>query len=137
MKQLLLVGFAMALSIATPTMLRAEASEFVYDKVKVNKELAILNAADAYLTSHQATVAELRNKGILPDDVALTWSPDDATPPLGIPSVVWGFCFGILGVLLVYVMTDQSKEETKKAFYGCVAGAIFWVILNVIFNVIL
>jgi hypothetical protein len=38
----------------------------------------------------------------------------------------------VLGVILVYVLTDQDKEQTKKALLGCLVTAgvyvVFWVV---------
>lgn len=52
-------------------------------------------------------------------------------PPLGIPSFLWGFCFSVTGVALVYFIADD-RDETKKALIGCAVSAgvyiIFWVV---------
>ncbi len=42
--------------------------------------------------------------------------------PLNIPSFWWGCCLGALGIILVYIFTDNDKAEAKKAFYGCLVG---------------
>lgn len=47
--------------------------------------------------------------------------------PLGIPGFVWGFCFGVIGMLVVYLTMDEGegrKKEVKNALYGCVAGTL-------------
>lgn len=49
-------------------------------------------------------------------------------PPLGIPSFIWGFCLGWVGILVTYLVTDD-KEETKKALIGCIVGALAGVII--------
>jgi len=58
-------------------------------------------------------------------------------PPMGIPSFVWGCCFGVVGIAVVYFVTDNDKEEVKKSFYGCVVGylsiTIFYVVYIAIF----
>lgn len=42
--------------------------------------------------------------------------------PLGIPAFFWGCCFGLLGVILVVLVTDNDKTQTRKSIYGCLAG---------------
>ena len=51
-------------------------------------------------------------------------------PPLGIPSFAWGLCCGLPGLAVVYFVADD-KEETKKAFYGCVTSTVVGVVVNV------
>lgn len=50
---------------------------------------------------------------------------------LGIPSFLWGCAFGLLGVIFVYIMTDNNKDEAKKAFYGCLTWTAIWIIYYV------
>ncbi len=56
-------------------------------------------------------------------------------PPLGIPSFLWGFCLGVAGLAVVYLITEDN-EETKKALWGCVAsaalGATFYIVYFVV-----
>ena len=47
--------------------------------------------------------------------------------PLGIPGFLWGFCFGVIGMLVVYLTMDEGEErkkEVKNALYGCIAGTL-------------
>ncbi len=48
---------------------------------------------------------------------------------LGIPSFWWGCALGIVGVGVVYFLTDQDADEAKKALWGCVAGTVVGTIL--------
>jgi hypothetical protein len=36
----------------------------------------------------------------------------------------WGCVLGIVGLVLVYFVTDNDKEQTKKALVGCVIGTL-------------
>jgi hypothetical protein len=38
----------------------------------------------------------------------------------------WGCILGIVGLLVVYLVTDHDKEETKKAFIGCIIGTLIF-----------
>ncbi len=52
-------------------------------------------------------------------------------PPLGIPSFIWGFCLGVVGILIVYLTTEDT-EEAKKALLGCVIANALWLILYLV-----
>lgn len=108
---------------------------FSYDKAAVEAELADLTQLESYVAENPATSLSLleTEKNQLLDGLNL-YSPyamgmnfDD--PPLGIPSFLWGCAFGIVGVVLVYVITDEDKDETKKSFYGCIASTLVWGVL--------
>ena len=48
-------------------------------------------------------------------------------PALGIPGFWWGCVLGPVGILVVYLVTENDKEEVKKALYGCIVSGVFWV----------
>jgi cytochrome c biogenesis protein CcdA len=52
-------------------------------------------------------------------------------PPLGIPSFLWGCILGIVGVLIVYIITDGDKAETKKSLWGFLVAVGVYVVLYV------
>ncbi len=132
------VSIAIALILWIPLTLQGADTEFSYDASRVKAELAALEKADAYLTLHDASEAELRAQGVLSDGVVLKmWNPEEDGAPFGIPSFIWGFCFGLLGVLFVYLMTDNNKEEAKKAFIGCVVSGALWTVWWVVVNIVL
>ena len=55
-------------------------------------------------------------------------------PALGIPSFLWGCVFGVVGVAIVYFVSEDS-DETKKAFLGCVVSAAAWILFYVLYAV--
>ncbi len=103
-----------------------------FDESEVYAAMADLNQLDQYLQTNVAQsysdVAK-ENSAIL-SGVSATSSlpasgPANSQTALGIPSFLWGCVFGIIGVLIVYLMTDKDKEQTKKALWGCgVSGAV-------------
>ncbi len=38
----------------------------------------------------------------------------------------WGCILGIVGLLLVYIITDNDKAQLKSALIGCVVGTLIW-----------
>lgn len=57
---------------------------------------------------------------------------------LGIPPFFWGCVFGLLGILAVYIISDNDKAATKKALIGClVTYGTFAVVYIVIWIVAL
>ena len=56
-------------------------------------------------------------------------------PALGIPGFLWGCILGPVGILIVYLVAEDSTE-TKKAIWGCVTWGgiqvIWWIIYVVL-----
>ena len=44
--------------------------------------------------------------------------------PVDIPSFIWGCVAGPVGVLVVYLVTEDN-DETKKALLGCILWGVF------------
>jgi len=51
---------------------------------------------------------------------------------LGIPSFVWGLCVGVVGIAVVYFVTEDN-EETKKALWGCLVGGVVYGLFYIIY----
>jgi glucan phosphoethanolaminetransferase (alkaline phosphatase superfamily) len=84
--------------------------------------------ADEIATTDASILENVSTLATLP----LTSDEESGGAPLGIPSFLWGCLFGILGIVLVYFISDENKDETKKAVWGCVASSavsiIVWII---------
>lgn len=85
------------------------------------------------LSSMESNSPLLQN--VTPTGDALGMLSTYGEPPLGIPSFLWGFCFNVAGVAIVYFVADD-RDETRKAFIGCaVSGGlyllwwVFWVLV--------
>lgn len=64
-------------------------------------------------------------------DALSMMAPDDG-PPLGIPGFLWGFCLGIVGLLVVFLVMDDSPNRRKhvtSALWGMLAWVIIWIVL--------
>ncbi len=111
------------------------------DENYVENVFADLNQLEGYVTTHQGvTLNELKALGnALVANVeaspmgVLGVCSMNGEPPMGIPSFLWGCCFGVVGLAVVYFVTDNDKEEVKKSFYGCVVGYLSVTVFYVIY----
>jgi len=113
------------LSVLSLTLLFAFANDpqdaFSYDESQIDAEFDQLNKIEQYVEDNYVTLEELQSKnGNLVAGIALNTdaaaSLTSADLPAGIPAFWWGCVLAVLGVILVYVLTDQDKEQTKKLF---------------------
>ena len=93
-------------------------------------ESALLNATvlDNYVTSKHVSADQLNTENPL----LINFKADDNLPalssdsPLGIPGFCWGFVFGVLGILIVYLVSED-KHETQNALMGCVISYVLGI----------
>jgi hypothetical protein len=102
---------------------RFESIQTVFDSLQLNENSP--NIEGLALISLESTLP------LLSDDV------ETKTPPMGIPSFLWGCAFGLTGMIIVYLLTDRNKMEVKKAFDGCVVSYIVVGFLCVVFYIYL
>jgi hypothetical protein len=113
-------------------------SAFSFDEEMLFAELEELNELDAYIeTSDGVTFSDLAKEGSLlianMDNAAAPMGmAEGGEPPLGIPSFLWGCVFGVVGLVIVYIMTENDMDETKKAMWGCVASTAVSVVLYLV-----
>lgn len=113
-------------------------SAFSFDEEILFAELEELNELDAYVeTSEGVTFSDLEKEGNslianIENAAAPMGMAEGGEPPLGIPSFLWGCVFGVVGLVIVYIMTDSDMDETKKAMWGCVASTAVGVVLYMV-----
>lgn len=100
----------------------------------IDQELdQLLNAADLIkaenltLQEFETQHAELADAVNVEADVDTGLLEGSPNSPVGIPGFWWGFCFGIIGLIVVYVAMEdgeERKEQAKNALYGCIASAL-------------
>lgn len=135
MKKKLLIIF---LSVAAIFNVAASKSTFFkYDKEQLSKELSTLNSVEQYIKTNDVTYSQLLNNNkdlasVLSFKDVYNLSLAEAEPPLGIPSFWWGCIFGVAGILVVYLITED-KSEVMKAFKGCVVGTLISLVLYLIY----
>ncbi len=143
MKKLMLIA---VLTFTAFTMKASVSDIFSVDQTKINAETADLTSLETYVEMNQGvTLSEVQaTNGLLTANILTSEeSPLSQSSvlrrrggdtPLGIPSLVWGLCFSVTGVALVYFIADD-KDETMKAFWGCVIGGAVYGLFYVIYVV--
>lgn len=127
------------ISFITYQSFGSNANLFQYDANKIDQELQELNQLEKFIDDHgKATYLELQESGN--NLIAHVSSTTDGMrmfglePAMGIPSFLWGFCFGLVGILVVYLVTEDG-DETKKAVWGCAAAGACYAVVYVIYIV--
>ena len=132
MKKIFTILVAM-LVMSGMTFANDDASLFNVDQQAIEQELAPLSDLENYVnenagvTYNEIDNPEVLNKDVVMGDVDLSYGP-----PLGIPSFFWGFLLGVIGILIVYLITEDG-EETKKALWGCIAWGVLWLVIYFVF----
>ena len=108
----------------------------IMNEQNINAEFEKLNKLEQYVTSHEGTTLEdVKDTELTKDlnlDTNVTNSVAAGELPLNIPAFWWGCVLGLVGVLIVYLVTDKDKAQTKKAFFGCLVFAAVAVIYYVV-----
>jgi hypothetical protein len=135
MKKILSLFSILALSFS----MAFAAEPINYDAQNIESEFDKLNKIENFVQNNEGTTLEnlkLQNSELLANinieaDTASVVASSDL--PAGIPAFWWGCVLTILGVVLVYVLTDKDNAQTKKALLGClVSGGIYiiwWIVV--------
>jgi hypothetical protein len=121
-----------------------QANPFQDDLSRLDNEFAGISQLEQLVEERNATYSELaaENNVLLQNvnsdtDIAASllnaMAPDDERL-LNIPGFWWGFCLGILGVILVYVAIDgeTKQREGKKAMVGCLIRSALYGFLYIL-----
>ncbi|MCP9769709.1 hypothetical protein EGI22_17535 [Lacihabitans sp. LS3-19] len=100
-------------------------AEDVFTKPNTDQEFHQLNKIEAFVNANEGkTLANIKTEN--PELVANLNISDNVSAsilegelPGNIPAFWWGFCLGILGILLLYLLTDGDKDAVNKAVKGC------------------
>ncbi len=134
MKKNLLIA-ALAMFFSCQGLLANQADDFKYNKQQVQDEFADLNRLEQTVVDNSfMTLSEMQQNNMIATqfsnlNLAGSMMGD---PALGIPGFWWGCVFGPVGILAVYVITDNDRSEVKKALTGCLVSTGFWVAINII-----
>jgi hypothetical protein len=143
MRKLIVCVFVSFLALSQAMANDADLFKFDYNSVQA--EFAELNQLAELVTANTSlTYTELKysNESLITSMnlVPETGIPGGASgePVLGIPSFLWGCGLGVVGMVIVYIGTDQDKDETKKALWGCItSGAVYSVVYIVYYVAVL
>ena len=112
--------------VIEPGIPSIDESVFELDLDHLNYVMQELNELELYLEKHTGTsYADLLTTDIkFVNQISNSSAPmgvdPETGPPLGIPSFLWGCVFGVVGILIVFMITDNNKVQVKKAFTGCI-----------------
>ena len=138
MKKLLLFA-ALILFFGGQNLWASQADEFKVDQQQIQSEFADLNQLEqTVLQNNFMSLSEMQSRNML----SAKYSNLNLTngmmmePALGIPGFWWGCVFGPVGILIVYLVTDNDRDEVKKSFYGCLVSGAFWIVWEVFWLVV-
>jgi hypothetical protein len=139
MKKILSLIALFSLSISLSFAEEAKET-FNYDEQQINADFKQLEKIEKYVQKNEGTTLEsLKSQnselvsGInLSADASAALMADEL--PLGIPAFWWGCVLGIIGILIVYLVTDKDKDQTKKALFGCLIWTGIWILYAVFIN---
>ena len=142
MKKTLLTLFA-GLFISTFAFAN-NADIFSYNADQLDQEMSELQALEDFVSVNPGvTLTNLQaENNALVNDLNLAAGEFggigsmSGEPALGIPSFLWGCVLSWVGILVVYLVTEDS-EETKKAFIGCIVGGLTYTVFYIVYYFVL
>lgn len=107
--------------------------DFYFDQKDISNEFQVLNSVEKIAENNKSLQLEdliLKNddsiKGVEFNQSAYSQSNSFYDEMPLVSGFWWGCCLGIVGLALVYFITDNNKEEVKIAFWGCVISTLAW-----------
>lgn len=131
---------ARPIDLALPDL---DKSAFTLDQDALDVALSELIELDNFLAQNEGVLyADMEAEGnVLISDISDISAPLGMAPAsddlLGIPAFWWGCVLGWIGLLLVYILTDQNKEETRSAFNGCLVGTAVSVAFTLVYYLVI
>lgn len=106
----------------------SEPGDFSLDMKSMEREFSELSSLETMVIhSGYLSFSDLQNQSKLPanfSDMNLS-EVSFGEDPMGIPGFWWGCILGPVGILLAYVLSDNDKDQARKALNGCiVTGAV-------------
>lgn len=126
---------AKTIEISLPSV---DESVFNLDEYALNSSMQELNDLENYLALNEGTTYNdlLTSGSELIANVSDSSSPmgmaQEGEAPLGIPAFLWGCVLGWVGLLVVYLVTDNDKAQVKKALTGCLVSTGVSIVLYIV-----
>ena len=104
-----------------------------FDNNVSKTEFNQINQLETYVEANpQTTLSEIKvNNPELLNGVELL--DETATSSLGavkdmplVSGFWWGCCLGVIGLVIVYFVTDHDKDQVRKALFGCLIATVLW-----------
>ena len=107
-------------------------TDLEYKSIAVQNEFANVNKLEQYLAEHPNMTYDQVKKikpelleGIdLISNTNTNLAPTKDMPLVG--GFWWGCCLGVVGLAIVYFVTDHDHDQVRKAFWGCLIATILW-----------
>ncbi|MEO0897876.1 MAG: hypothetical protein AAFY71_15825 [Bacteroidota bacterium] len=124
---LLIFSLLLSLSMTAAGGPGGKTSLFSFDEKEADAAVSHLTEIEQIVKEENLTLEELEanHTELLAEHTLLDSSmrgPMDELPG-NIPPFVWGFCLGLIGVLIVYLVTDDN-QQTQKSLLGCLVGSL-------------
>jgi hypothetical protein len=103
-----------------------------FEKTISDKEFEKIQKIEAFVETNPETTLEVLKQSnsellsgveLLDETSATSLNAVKDMPLLG--GFWWGCCLGIIGLALVYFITDNDRDQVKKAFIGCLIATLF------------
>jgi hypothetical protein len=132
----LLISFCYSLSVFAIEPIAEQ--DFSKDFKKLSKVEAMVNAnpdlsVDSLIKEQPQLMKDL---GIDNEAKSNIGKDDDPMRPAGFPAFWWGFCLGVWGILIVYLITDNDKAALSKTVKGCITATAIYVGITGLFYIV-
>jgi hypothetical protein len=142
MKKIKLLSITILLFSLTISKSVANLNDFDLDETKIENAFQSVAALEEVLLDNSlldyssvqlnfpTILASANQSNQLAGALSLASGMEDS-PALGITGYIWGGCLGLIGILAVYLILDDSSKdfrqgEVKKAAIGCAASAVLY-----------
>ncbi|MFN8430766.1 MAG: hypothetical protein U0V04_12380 [Spirosomataceae bacterium] len=98
----------------------------------LDQNFSKLNHLESYVNNHPgATIETLKSENNeLIQNLSIEESSISVANTAGDMPIVggfwWGCCLGVIGLLLVYFITDNDRDQVKSALWGCLIATLLW-----------
>ncbi len=107
-------------------------ADLEYKEQTIDDEFGKIEKLEEYLAAHpEATLETIKKtnpellKGFdLIETTETNFSSTKEMPIVG--GFWWGCCLGIVGLGLVYIITDNDKDQVRQALWGCIIATLLW-----------
>lgn len=110
----------------------AATADLEYKEQTIDDEFAKVEKLEQYLAAHpEATLETVKktNPELLQGFDLIETTETNFLPSKEMPVVSgfwWGCCLGIVGLGLVYFITDNDKDQVRQALWGCIIATLIW-----------